>query len=546
MSFSLSPHRSETREIEGAPRLIEYSHPTPDFWKAWRGAKDSLKSLGYFVFKDPSNHWQAGRVRTLPEGTPASDLTSGYQIRDSRFRGGALTPWQVAGAGTIVASLHKHGHAIDGGDPGVGKTYMDLASVREIAIPFCVICPSAGIANWKELSEAFGLTPLFIANWEAARAKSFRFGGFDSQGDYAWRMPSNTVFIFDEAHKAKGDYSLNCKMLLAAKRERRPLILSTATLATGPHEMRGSGFVLGFHDLTDYPAWKKSWNCFENSYGRWECADAVSIMKEIGRHIFPLHGSRVSIAELGDAFPETQISADCYDIGKYKDAQNEAYADLLSRIKEIERDIRGLRGRIDDAVLHGGDPTSLQETVNKKRALSLEINMRYRQISEKYKIEILCNMAKDAVENNLSVAIFCNYTDTIEKISEILKCPKYYGEQSSEENEAAKKSFQGDEARVLILNTQSGGVSLSLHDVNGKHPRLSLISPTFSAYDLKQVLGRVRRTGGKSKSLQRIIYATGTIEEEVCRRVRDKIRNIDALNDGDLMEKEIFSMGENE
>jgi len=49
---------------------------------------------------------------------------------------------------------------------------------------------------------------------------------------------------------------------------------------------------------------------------------------------------------------------------------------------------------------------------------------------------------------------------------------------------------------------------------------------------LVQCLGRVWRAGG-SKSIQRILFASGTIEEQVCTKVRAKIGNLETLNDGD-------------
>jgi superfamily II DNA or RNA helicase len=108
------------------------------------------------------------------------------------------------------------------------------------------------------------------------------------------------------------------------------------------------------------------------------------------------------------------------------------------------------------------------------------------------------------------------------------------GGQTSEERQAAIEAFQSDRARVIIANIQAGGVGVSLHDLNGKHARISLISPTWSAIDLRQTLGRVHRAGGKTKSLQRIIYAEGTVEERVAASVQAKLDRLDQLNDGEL------------
>ena len=64
-------------------------------------------------------------------------------------------------------------------------------------------------------------------------------------------------------------------------------------------------------------------------------------------------------------------------------------------------------------------------------------------------------------------------------------------------------------------------------------PRISIISPTWSAQDLMQVLGRIHRAMGKSDCIQQIIYCKGTIEESIGNVIKNKINNIRAFNDGD-------------
>ncbi len=80
-----------------------------------------------------------------------------------------------------------------------------------------------------------------------------------------------------------------------------------------------------------------------------------------------------------------------------------------------------------------------------------------------------------------------------------------------------------------------------MHDINGKYPRVSLISPTFSAQDLKQALGRIHRAGAKSPAIQKIIFCAGTVEEKVAKKVAMKIKNIDTINDGDIVLENNFN-----
>ena len=68
--------------------------------------------------------------------------------------------------------------------------------------------------------------------------------------------------------------------------------------------------------------------------------------------------------------------------------------------------------------------------------------------------------------------------------------------------------------------TQAGGTGLSLHDEHGNHPRMSLISPSFSAIDLRQALGRIHRATGVTPAIQKIVFANDTVEMGVCKAVR--------------------------
>jgi SNF2 family DNA or RNA helicase len=96
------------------------------------------------------------------------------------------------------------------------------------------------------------------------------------------------------------------------------------------------------------------------------------------------------------------------------------------------------------------------------------------------------------------------------------------------------EAFQAGELQVLLVMIQTGGAGLSLHDLVGDKPRVALISPPWSAVQLRQTLGRIHRAGGKSRCVQRLLYAADTLEEKVCETVRRKLNNLSLLNDGDL------------
>ena len=113
-----------------------------------------------------------------------------------------------------------------------------------------------------------------------------------------------------------------------------------------------------------------------------------------------------------------------------------------------------------------------------------------------------------------------------------IPCSIIRGDQTADERQRNIDAFQSDKTRVLIANLRAGGVGVSLHDLNGKFPRTALICPGWSPTDLKQALGRVHRAGGKSTSIQRILYAADTVEERVAERIQERLRTLAILNDG--------------
>ena len=207
------------------------------------------------------------------------------------------------------------------------------------------------------------------------------------------------------------------------------------------------------------------------------------------------------------------ITARAFDMDSAKDIANE-YDDLLCRIDQIRA----------------------QESVASSMGAILAEQTRARQRIELFKAPAVCSMVKDLIEEGNSVFISVNYTETLKFMMDELKTTcAIHGGQSEMVRRGNIDSFQNDKSRVIIGITQACREGLNLHDVNGKYPRVALIMPTYSVFDLKQVLGRVHRAGGKSKSLQWLIYAAGVaIEEEICDKLDEKLKRMDQIMDGEI------------
>lgn len=161
--------------------------------------------------------------------------------------------------------------------------------------------------------------------------------------------------------------------------------------------------------------------------------------------------------------------------------------------------------------------------------------LRARQKIELLKAGAAIELARDKMDTGFSVGLFVNFRQTVEEISRQLSCLFIDGTNTDAERQRAIDLFQKNETKALVINSAAGGVAISLQDLDGEHPRMGLIFPGFSATVLTQVLGRFRRDGGRSKCHYRILLAANTIERRIKAVLDQKMNNLSALLDSDLI-----------
>lgn len=499
-------------------RMVSHAAPTAEFWIAWKKSKTSLSEHGLSVRREGKG-WLVTYMREpyALEGAPPPDEVVGYTLKMNR----GLLKAQIPHTGRLCAALWKYGSALDASETGTGKTYCGMALARELGLVPAIVCPKSVIPSWKKVAAYFGIRPYFVSNYEACKSKKFPHGVWSKEeAAYRWNLGSGKVLlIMDEAHKCKGEYTQNAKMLIAAKHQKIPCLILTATAGEQPADLRALGYHMGLHSLHDFRQWVLGMDGYIDEHGNWACIDPLGAMRAIHSHLFPARGSRMTIEDLGDDFPKFQISADLYPVKDYN-RQNEAYEKLIADVEKLKaKKAAGYQAAI------------------------LTLNLRYRQMAEMMKVDLLAELAKDYHENHKAVAIFVNFVETLMALQGKLKgAVLIHGQQSAEEREKAIEAFQADKAPYIISTIQAGGAGISLHDLHGTWARVGLVCPTYAARDIKQVLGRLPRAGALTPSLYRIVYAEGTIEEKVCQSMAGKLAAISSLNDGDLMEPDLLGV----
>ena len=488
-----------------------------------------------------------------------------------------LLNFQIAHVYQLQECLQLRNRVIDASDTGTGKTYCAIAICALLKLTPFIICPKSVISNWANVCNEFGIKYLGISNYEMLKNGNYYTENYEKvkcpymdievievdvkvekednkkeidacelldnskhknlslrnsfgqdlstplklkkepemnkyikkkKYGYKFYLPKDTLVIFDEAHRCKNWSSQTSNLLVAISKCDCKIMMLSATLTDKIDCFKPFGIVLDFYKVLEgYKPWIKSKELINKiKYKEW--TEEKKRLDIIHNAIFPQYGSRMKIKELGNLFPSNNITANCYFL--------EDHLKVEELYKEINAEIENIK-KLED----------------KSKALGIIIRNRMR--IEMLKVTLFMDLAQEGIDSGYSVVIFVNYISTLEYLCYHLKVDCIIkGGQTMEERDNMIKDFHSNKKKVIIVMQQAGGVGISLHDIHGGHPRMSIISPSWSGQEMRQTLGRIHRAGSKTPAIQKIVYVAKTYEEQLCNIIKIKLRNIDALNDGDL------------
>lgn len=440
----------------------------------------------------------------------------------------------------LVDSLYLNGYAVDMSETGTGKTYAAAAVIRELNRPFAVICPKSVIHQWEKILSSFKIKAIAVIGYEKIGRGNTKYLKWENLQDPMqpfnenakrempeFKFGANTLVVLDEGHKCKGTNTTNSWMMVALKIQGYKVLVSSATVATSPLEMRAFGFLSNLHALYNFRDFCRMHGAeLMPQFGAMtfgiNSERAKRSMMELNEYFFNTtkSASRMKVEDFGKQFPESHIVAEAYDLGSNTSNIQAVYDDMEAELAKLEERCENYSEHVFAAMMEA------------------------RRKAELCKVPLFLEMVEDLYDEGKSVVLFLNFTDSVDAVVKRLnKMPKFnntvgfiVGGQSDKNRVADINAFQADNKRILVVNIAAGGTGVSLHDLNGKFPRASIISPNWSAYNMRQALGRIWRLEGKTKSYQRIVYAAKCIEENICHRVQHKLECLDTLNDGDLAE----------
>ena len=418
-------------------------------------------------------------------------------------------PWQIPAIAQLTRVLSRSRGAVDASDVGTGKTFVALFTAKALKLPVAIMCPKSLKATWQGACEAVGIKPLYIVSYDKA-VKGFEHGKWLNSKVYDWKIKIPHLLIADEAHRLRHHRTRTCAMFESGANNNVSfkLLALSATLAENPIHFKALGRWLDLFPRGTFWPWAQNNGVVQEGFG-WSFTKVPEFQEECLRRLhsvlFPNKGVRLRVKNIPN-FPEQVIEFFPVEISE-KDE------------KRVEKEVEALRKRAEDD----------------QKFPVVEL-LRARQKMELLKVDTFIEQAEDILEEGSSVVIFLEFLESIDAVAKGLEKHKplvMCGGVDAADRQLIVEQFQSNEKYVLILQSRVGGVGLSLHDLHGR-PRVALISPSYSATTFKQVLGRIRRTGGKSPAIQRVVYIPASVESQIIKSVKKKINNLDLLYDADL------------
>ena len=432
-----------------------------------------------------------------------------------------LKDWQVPLAEHQTRVLRTERVMLSACHTGSGKTYLATQTIKDLGLKTLVVCPKIAISQWKNVIAGMGASSLVtgVVNPEhLVASKNDPFYDVEK----GWKTDAR-LLVFDEVHRgASGPDSKTTTALARWCNKLHPdnkALLMSATPFETPEKMRAIGYLMGFHRFVS-----ASWYDFLQANGcRYVDIGWGMRKRRILEFTRNRKESTAIMANLRERMGDRFMSIGPGEIPGFPDEVREVVSVDLAK-KDHDALVKAY-GEMPERITHMSEDDMVR-------------TLRLRQQAEFCKAEVMAQMACDLVEDGNSVFVMVNFTDARKRIEEYLgkkglRYASIYGGQKESERQEGIDAFQSNRVHVIIGMAAACSVALSLHDERHERPRVSLISPGYSASEFSQGLGRIRRVGGTTAT-QKIVIAAGSVEERVGRAIERKMSNLTALTDLDL------------
>lgn len=461
-----------------------------------------------------------------------------------------LKDHQIDHYNTLMRISEKYNHYMDFSRMGTGKTYVTAKIAQMSGLKLFIVCPVSAANAWRQMSQYDGVDIVAIISYQSLRGtdryppnhgylerdneiKIDKKGNmkkkvfFTITDEFRQLIDEGILLVFDEGQNIKNasDQSIAARTLSGAIRKpskcafisgspydkeehsenilRFLSILNQSRLIwsnplTGEKVMKGMIDVIMFSkaldnrrtmDIIDEYADNGDTSTLTASKARSLCHNLfVNVIKD--------HLSSEMMPE------ESKYPLHIEESYIYLDEEN---VDLLDKAIQDLAQVTRFDGKdVDTKNIQWSNVTSALEKI--------EIIM----------VEPIAQFAKSILETKLpheghnKVIISVTHLETVRNLMDTLSSynPIFVDgsiKDTARDNERTRRfnQFNTDpECRVLIATITTGGVSVSLHDTDGRYPRHTLLLPTYSILNIYQASGRIHRTGLKSDAYFYMVYGT--------------------------------------
>ncbi len=416
-----------------------------------------------------------------------------------------------------IKHIHKFLYgALDTSEMGAGKTITSLYIAKTYSFPsVIVIGPSSLEGRWLKESKRYGVHLEFYT-YSATRGSRFPYltcndGVFRVTQSYKDLVNAGILLIFDEISNLKNDSSQTkashalTQALVMSGGSSRILALAAIPIdkpIQAEFLLRTLG-VITYKKLYDYDQESKIYTLtglqqvIDMAIALDPITTADIVPDEINRgnasricyELF-VHVLRDSISSNMDMPPvESDIS------NAYFKMNEEEYQKLIEGVMMLKDAVRFTK---DGATIDKSGFGQLTPAMIK---------------IEEAKCDVMVRQARIRLEHNpqCKVILYLNYKNTIEYVAGELD--GYHplvltGDVKMRNRDSLIDKFQEPNARyrVLIANTQVGGVGLNLDDTNGNWPRYMFIIPTYHFINVNQATRRATRATSRSAAVIYLVY----------------------------------------
>lgn len=445
-----------------------------------------------------------------------------------------LEPYQVPHYERMCSILERSHCALDKSPVGAGKSYVLAAIAQYFGFRHVlIVCPKSVQVSWEEVIENTQIPVVDIITYASLRGSTGRtlshpyLVRHDKDGSSPVFAPTETfqklieegtLIVFDELQNIKNASA----QMLAAKAmftylynhdtpNSRIVCLSGTPIdkeAQATNLLRAMGFIRhrNLHDRVDgvirlqgadeliricrgFDPVKTEEICNHAYY-------TPHVVKEMVYELF----CEVILKSIGSCMIPPPLEVQ-------KDVKNGYY--VVEDGKALARGVKQLEA--------AAGYSAETETYDKGTAEWGGIGKALAEI-ELAKVPVFVRLAKKRLlENSMQqVIIFVNYTESLTQLQSQLSEFQplvMYGKTNIKDRIKIVHAFQSGSSRLLIANTEVGGVGINLHDLFGDRPRFVYGSPSYKAISMHQATGRVYRRGTRSMPVIRWVYGENCEQE---------------------------------